>query len=194
MKLAVTFAVLAIAGCAGAIDQDTSTADQAAVVPTGLPSTNTSCLWQVDQSCYGQLNDGNNLWPTGMGITSAYMMMRSGPTRLSGRQQTFLAFVVWNDTVVGRIFRVDIGTSNASNFLSVSASTFAGRTLAVSPGLPDPSAGSTGSTGGGGPPPPHPNVENPLVFDSAYLGIVANDAASVRRATVDFMAAKAPFD
>jgi hypothetical protein len=186
MKLAVVFAVLAITGCAGAIDQDTSTADQAAVVPAGLPSTTSTCQWQVDQMCYGQLNDGNNLWPTGIGITSAFVLTRSGPTRLSGRQATFLAFVVWNDSVVGRIFRVDVGSSNATNFNSVVANTFAGRTTS----LPDTTEGQGGATSGGPSPPPHPNVEGPITFDSTYLGAVTSSSAIIHRATLDFLATK----
>lgn len=195
MKFAVTLAVLAVTGCATAVDPETSTGDQASVVlPTGLPSTNTSCLWQVDQNCYGQLNDGNNLWPAGVGITSAYILTRSGPTRLAGKQDTYLAFVVWNDAVVGRIFRIDTGTRNAANFLSVAAGTFAARTVVPGgAGLPDPNAGSTGATGGGGPPVPHPNVEGPLVFDTPYLGSVIDHATVIRGATADFMALKTAF-
>lgn len=194
MKFAVALAVLAVTGCATAVDSESSTADQATVLPAGLPTTTTSCLWQIDHTCYGQLNDGNNLWPPEMGINSAYVLMRSGPTRLSGRQPTFLAFVVWNDAVVGRIFQLDTGTRDAANFLTVSAATFASRTQAVgTSGLPDPNAGSTGSTGGGGPPLPHPNVEGPLTFDPIYLGGVVNTAATIHKATADFMGAKTPF-
>src|SRR3954464_12919822 len=165
MKLAATLAVLAATGCATAVDSESATADQATVLPTGLPSTSTTCQWLVDRNCYGQLNDGNNLWPTGMGITSAFVLTRSGPTRLAGKQPKHLACVVWNDAVVGRIFRVDVGTRDGANFLAVANATFANRTLAtVETGLPDPSAGSSGSIGGGGPPPPHPNVDDLIVF------------------------------
>jgi hypothetical protein len=194
MKLAVTLAVLAITGCATAVDSESSTADPAIVLPAGLPSTNTTCQWLIDRNCYGQLNDGNNLWPTGMGINSAYLLMRSGPTRLAGKQPTFLAFVVWNDAVVGRIFRVDVGTRDGANFLAVASATFANRTLAtVETGLPDPSAGSTGSIGSGGPPLPHPNVDDLIVFDSSYLGTVVGSAAAIHKATADFMGAKTAF-
>ncbi len=190
MKFAVALAVLAITGCVAAVDQDaaTATADQASVVPTGLPSTTTTCQWAVDQSCYGQLNNANNIWPTGMGITSAFVLTRSGPTRLGGKQQTYLAFVVWNDAVIGRIFRIDVGTTNATNFNTVLANTFATQTL----NLPDTSAGSTGATSGSPSPPPHPNVEGPIVFDSTYLGAVTSDAAILHRATTDFLATKSP--
>ncbi len=186
MKFAVTLAVLAIAGCATAPDPETSTADQAAVVSTGLLSTNTTCQWLVDQTCYGQLNNGNNIWPSGMGITSAFVLTRSGPTRLSGRQQTYLAFVVWNDSVIGRIFRIDVGTSNATNFNTVLANTFYTQTF----NLPDTTSGQGGATAGSPSPPPHPNVEGPIVFDSTYLGTVASDAAILNRVTTDFLATK----
>ncbi|HEX8113066.1 MAG TPA: hypothetical protein VF516_35290 [Kofleriaceae bacterium] len=190
MKLAVTLAILTVTGCATAIDQDTSTTDQAAIVPTGLPSTSTTCQWVVDKTCYGQLNDGNNLWPTGIGITSMFVMTRSGPTRLSGRQQTYLAFVVWNNSVVGRIFRLDVGSSDAANFTAVLGNIVAGRTL----NLFDTTAGQGGATVGSPSPPPHPNVEGPITFDSTYLGTVANDAASMNRATLDFLATKSVID
>src|SRR3954468_9633811 len=148
MKLAVTLAVLAVTGCVAPVDSESATADPAIVLPAGLPSTNTTCQWLIDRHCYGQLNDGNNLWPTGMGINSAYLLMRSGPTRLAGKQPTFLAFVVWDDAVAGRIFRVEVGPRDGPNFLPVAAATFANRTLAtVATGLPDPSAGSSGSIG-----------------------------------------------
>jgi hypothetical protein len=189
MKLAVTFAVLAITGCATAIDQDTSTTDQAATVQIALPSTSTTCQWSVDTTCYGQRNDGNNLWPTGIGITSAYVLTRRGPTRLSGRQPTYLAFVVWNDAVVGRIFRIDVGTTAATNFQSVYANTFAARTSGSSD-IPDPSEGAQGAVTGGPTPTPGPNVEPPIVFESSYLGAVVNSAAIIHRATTDFLATK----
>ena len=184
MKLAVTLAVLAITGCAPAIDQDTSTTDQA----IDLPHTDTTCQWSVDTTCYGQRNDGNNLWPTGIGITSAYMLTRRGPTRLSGRQPTYLAFVVWNDAVIGRIFRIDVGTSSALNFQSVAANTFAART--GSSGIPDGSQCSAGAVLGGPTPSPGPNVEPPIVFEPTYLNTVVNSAAMIHRTTTEFLATK----
>jgi hypothetical protein len=98
--------------------------------------------------------------------------------------------VVWNDSVIGRIFRLDAGSSDAVNFNSVVANTLAGRTF----NLPDTSAGSTGSTSGGPVPPPHPNVEGPITFDSPYLGAVANDAAIINRTTGEFLATRSAID
>lgn len=186
MKLAVTFAVLAITGCATAIDQDTSTTDQAAVLPTGLPRTDTSCQWSVDTTCYGQRNDGNNLWPSGIGITDAYVLTRRGPTRLKGTQPTYLAFVVWNDSVIGRIFRIDVGTSNAANFNSVLANTFAARTFSI----PNGSECAAGAIAGGPTPTPGPNVEPPIVFEPTYLDAVVKNAAIIHRTTSEFLATK----
>lgn len=185
MKLAVTLAVLAFAGCATAVDPDTSTADQASTAPI-LQGTSTTCPWIVDKTCYGLNNDANNIWPTGAGITSAYVMVRSGPTQASGRQQTWLAFVVWNDSVVGRIFRLAAGTTDAVNFNSLVSNTLAARTF----NLPDTSEGSSGATSGGPSPPPHPNVDGNIVFDPDYLSAVAGDAAVIRRATANFLATK----
>src|SRR4051794_6267604 len=122
MKLAVTLAVVAATGCAAAPEDTGTTAttdptDQSSIIlPAGLPRVNTTCQWSVDSICYGQRNDANNIWPAGMGITSTFVMVRSGPTRLDGKQQTYLAFVVWNNAVVGRIFRLDLGSSDAVNF------------------------------------------------------------------------------
>src|SRR3954464_5131462 len=121
MKLAVTLAALAATGCAtapeGTAPPDTAPTDQSSIIlPAGLPRVNTTCQWSVDSICYGQRNDANNIWPAGMGITRTFVMVRSGPTRLDGKQQTYLAFVVWNNAVVGRIFRLDLGSSDAVNF------------------------------------------------------------------------------
>lgn len=186
MKLAVAFAVLAITGCASAIDQDTPATDQAATVLIDLPHTDTTCQWSVDTTCYGQRNDGNNLWPTGIGITSAYVMTRRGPTRFSGRQPTYLAFVVWNDSVIGRIFRIDVGTSSATNFNSVLENTFAARTFSI----PNGSECAAGAIQGGPTPTPGPNVEPPIVFESSYLDAVVNSATMIHRATSEFLATR----
>jgi hypothetical protein len=187
MKSAATLALLVLAGCTIAAEPDTASTDQAAIVPTGLTQVTTSCQWVAGKTCYDLTNDGNNIWPTGMGITSAYVMVRSGPTRVSGRLQTFLAFVVWNNSVVGRIFRLDVGSSDAVNFNTVVANTFAARTF----NLIDTQAGSAGATSGSPSPPPHPNVEGPLTFDPAYLGAVTRHATAINDATSAFLSEKA---
>jgi hypothetical protein len=192
MKLAVTLAVVAATGCAAAPEDTatTATTDQSAIVlPAGLPQVNTTCQWTVDSTCYGQHNDANNIWPTGMGITSTSVLVRSGPTRLAGKQQTYLAFVVWNHSVVGRIFRLDLGSTAAVNFNNAAASVYYVRSFG-----PDLTAGQQGSVYGSPTPPPHPNVDNAIVFDAPYLGAVVNTASIIDRATIDFLATKSAID
>jgi hypothetical protein len=190
MKLAVTLAVVAATGCATAPEDTattaTATTDQSAsIVPTGLPSVTTTCQWTVDSTCYGQRNDANNIWPTGMGITSISVLERSGPTRLDGKQQTYLAFVVWNHSVVGRIFRLDLGSTDAVNFNNTAAAVYYVRSFG-----PDLTAGQQGSTYGSPGSPPHPNVNDPIVFDAGYLSSVVNSATILDRVTADFLATK----
>src|SRR4029077_5313840 len=50
-----------------------------------------------------------DLWPTNCGITSAQILKRKGPTNPINNADTFIAFVVWNDSIVGHIYTVDIG-------------------------------------------------------------------------------------
>jgi hypothetical protein len=192
MKLAATLAVVAATGCAAAPEDTatTATADQSAIVlPAGLPRVNTTCQWTVDSTCYGQRNDANNIWPTGMGITSTFVMVRSGPTRLDGKQPTYLAFVVWNHSVVGRIFRLDLGTPDAVHFNNTAAAVYYVRSFG-----PDLGAGQGGSTYTNPGSPPHPNVNDPLVFDAPYLAAVVNTASIFDRATADFLATKSAID
>jgi hypothetical protein len=192
MKLAVTLAVVAATGCATAPEDTatTATAEQSSVIlPAGLPQVNTTCRWSVDTTCYGQRNDANNIWPTGMGITSTFVLTRSGPTRLDGKQQTYLAFVVWNTAVVGRIFQLDLGTPDAVSFNNTLQNVFYVRTFG-----PDLRAGQGGSTYGSPTPPPHPNVNDPIVFDPGYLGTVVNSAAMLDRVTTDFLMARSAND
>ena len=188
MKLAVTLAVVAATGCATAPEDTatTATTDQSAIVlPAGLPQVDTTCQWTVDTTCYGQRNDANNIWPAGMGITRTFVLTRSGPTRLDGKQQTYLAFVVWNHSVVGRIFRLDLGSTAAVNFNNAAASVYYVRSFG-----PDLTAGQQGSTYGSPGSPPHPNVNDPIVFDSGYLSAVVNSATMLDRVTTDFLATK----
>src|SRR5262245_59423051 len=113
MKAAVTLSLLVLASCA-ASDPQTSVADGNAIILPNLPAVSTTCQWIPGKNCYGVPNDGNSIWPTGQGITSVQVLTRSGPNRLGGTQATFLAFVIWNSTTVGRIFRIDIGSDGAN--------------------------------------------------------------------------------
>jgi hypothetical protein len=167
-------------------EPETSTATDNAVVAQGLVAVDTSCQWVPGKNCYGVPNDGNSIWPTGMGITSVQVLTRSGPDRLAGRQQTFLAFVIWNGTTVGRIFRVDIGDDGA-NWRAVLGNVAATRTF----NNLDFNTGSTGSASAGPVNPPHPNVEGPITFDPGYLGVVARYAGAIDGASRNFLATKA---
>src|SRR5256885_1924715 len=136
MKAAALFVVLAIASCG--IEPSTS------VTESALTGVNTSCQWIPGKNCYGQANDGNNIWPANQGIQTMYILYRYGPDRLRHTQQTFLAFVVWNSTTVGRIFRIDLGTPEAVDWRATSSNVAAGRTS----GAPDFNTGSTGTAVG----------------------------------------------
>jgi hypothetical protein len=185
MKTAATLFLLVLASCATPSDPGTSVTEENAVIVRVLPAVNTTCQWVPGKTCYGLANDGNNIWPTGMGITSVQVLTRSGPTRLSGSQQTFLAFVIWNNTTVGRIFRVDIG-SDGANWRDVLSNVTATRTF----NNLDFNTGSTGTASGGPVNPPHPNVEGPITFESTYLGAVTGFAGAIDDAGRGFLGTK----
>jgi hypothetical protein len=187
MKAVATSLVLVLASCAMGSEPDTATTQDNAIVTRALPEVDTSCQWVPGKNCYGLANDGNNIWPAGMGITSVQVLVRGGPTRLEGRQQTFLAFVVWNSTTVGRIFRIDLGTTAEQDWNAALHNIVAGRTL----NLFDSQAGSQGSTVGTPTPPPHPNVVGPIIFEQPYLDVVRKQASLIDGATSAFLGAKA---
>jgi hypothetical protein len=187
MKAVVALAVLVATGCAAGSEPETVTTDEAIGILPVLSQVNTSCLWIPGKTCYGLPNDGNNIWPDGVGITSVQVLTRSGPDRLNHAQQTFLAFVVWNRTVVGRIFRVDIGT-NGANWRAELSNITATRTFN---GI-DNNTGSTGSVVAGPVHPPHPNVDVAIVFDTGYLDAVKRYAAIIDSASDQFLATRAP--
>jgi len=185
MKASVTLLVLVIASCATGYDPETSASEQTATAQRLIP-VNTSCQWIPGKSCYGVSNDGDSIWPTEMGITSVQVLTRSGPDRLEHTQHTFLAFVIWNKTTVGRIFRVDIGPDSA-HWRATLGDIAETRTL----GNIDFDIGSTGGAGGGPVGPPHPNVMGPITFDTAYLAAVKRYAGVIDDATNQFLITRA---
>jgi hypothetical protein len=187
MKAVATLLVLVLASCAMGSEPDTATTQDNATVIRVLPQVDTSCQWVAGRSCYGQPNDGNNIWPAGMGITTLQVLVRGGPTRFDGKQPTFLAFVVWNSTAVGRIFRIDLGTDDEADWHARLDGIVAGRTIS----LFDSEAGSQGSTVGSPTPPPHPNVIGPITFDSSYLDVVRRTAGVIDDATHAFLGTEA---
>lgn len=191
MKAAVTLLALLFAACEMDSPPETATVEQhATTITRALPEVNTTCQWVTRGTCYGQVNDGNNLWPAGMGITSVQVLVRSGPDRLEHKQPTFLAFVVWNSTAIGRIFRLDLGSADAANWRATLDNIVAVRTT----NLPDTQAGSTGSTIGGPGPIPHPNVDGFITVDAPYLDVVRKQATAINDATTAFLGATASFD
>jgi hypothetical protein len=186
MKAVATLFVLVLASCAVSNDPDTSSVEEHATTRV-LPQVNTSCQWTARGTCYGLPNDGNNIWPAGMGITSVQVLLRAGPDRLEHKQQTFLAFVIWNSTAVGRIFRIDLGSSDAADWRANLDGIVAGRTFNIF----DSQAGSAGSTVGGPGPIPHPNIDDLLQFTSPYLDVVRRQATIINDATTTFLSTRA---
>jgi hypothetical protein len=144
---------------------------------SNLTGTNTTTMWVPGK------DDGTAIWPAEQGIKSVQVLMRSGPDRLEHRVQTFLAFVVWNQSVVGKIYRVDVGAAGA-DFRAKLSNIQATRTSS----LPDTSASASGTALGGPAPPPHPNVDGNLVFNDPYLGAVRTYAGQIDDATSKFLA------
>jgi hypothetical protein len=189
MKAIATVVLFIAASCATGTDREASSTDtnEAIVILPVLPQVNTTCQWVPGKNCYGQPNDGNNIWPSGLGITSVQVLTRSGPDRLAHTQPTFLAFVVWNRSTIGRIFRVDIGSDGADWRAALSNIT-ATRTFSNL----DFSTGSTGTAAGGPSPPPHPNVDGQITFDPTYLDTVKRYAGVMDSATAGFLGTRAP--
>ena len=179
MKAAALLLVVFVASCG--IEPSTS------VTESALTGVNTSCMWIPGKNCYGQPNDGNNIWPADQGIRTMYVLYRYGPDRLRHTQQTFLAFVVWNSTTVGRIFRIDLASDEALNWRATLGNIQATRTNA----LPDTSTGSSGTVIGGPGNPPHPNVDDPLIFQPEYLGATVRYAGVIENATSNFLDTRA---
>ncbi|HEY0484319.1 MAG TPA: hypothetical protein VGD37_42660 [Kofleriaceae bacterium] len=187
MKAVVALVLLVTASCAAGSEPEIATADEAISLVPVLPQVSTSCQWVPGKNCYGLPNDGNNIWPGGMGITSVQVLTRSGPDRLEHTQATFLAFVVWNRTTMGRIFRIDIGPDGADWRAALSNIT-ATRTL----NNLDFNTGSTGTAAGGPVNPPHPNVDGQITFDPTYLDVVKRYAGVIDSASAQFLATRAP--
>jgi hypothetical protein len=168
MRLATSLLIFALAGC---VTQQLEISTQT----ISLPEANESVNWDPGK------NDGNDIWPTGQGITTTQVMIKGAPDASDG--PTFVAFVVWNGNFVGKIFRVHVGPPGV-NFRQVVANINATRTY----GLPDNSASSTGNGSTGGVTPlPHPNVDGNILFPPAYLINVKTNAAIIQNATANFM-------
>lgn len=116
---------------------------------------------------------GEDIWPTGQSIHSTQVIYKRGPVRSDG--PSYLAFIVWNGNVVGKVFCAHVGPEGA-DLRKLISDTTATRTLGVS----SFTASTTGS-GGAGPiiPTPHPNVDGELQFSSTYLANIKMHAQAM---------------
>jgi hypothetical protein len=168
MRVMAALIILALAGCV------TQQLDSTAQSIT-LPEQTDSVFWVP------KTNDGNDIWPSGQGITTTQVMIRKGPDSSAGA--TFIAFVIWNGNFVGKIFRVHVG-SDGTDFHQVLANITSARTF----GFPDHNSTSTGNvTSGSGTPLPHPNVDGTVHYTPSELGNVKTNAAVILNATNDFL-------
>jgi hypothetical protein len=183
--LSVVVVVVAIlTGCATDPLATSSQADQVGIsAGPGAPPPPTPALVEATHSVVWDLktSTGNDIWPSDLPITTTSVLIRKGPDNTDGA--TFLAFVVWNGNVVGKIFRVQVGNGGA-DFRSTVNSINATRTF----GIPDRASSSSGNAGTGGVTPlPHPNVDGPIAFSATFLHQVKLSAQLIQDATADFL-------
>jgi hypothetical protein len=157
------FLLSACAGAPGEGDDSQASASQGSVVinprepapvqPFPKTEPTTSTWWTPGKLTYA------DLWPLDHGITSAQVVYRKEIDSSTG--PTHVAFVVWNGTFVGRIYRIH-NNADGSEFLNSVAQLNATR---VNVG-PDNSVSSSGNgTGGNTKPPPHPNVDGDILYN-----------------------------
>jgi len=179
---AVLLAVLATS-CVAADATDASDRPEVATTASALTGTATSIHWIPGETCGGlPICDGTAIWPAGLGITDVQVLLRDAPDRDNHLTQTFLAFVVWNQSVVGRIFRVDVG-SDGADFRARMSNIAATRTT----NNPAFTFGNSGNSVSGPVPVPHPSVDNELTFNSTYLGHVVDFASVITAQTRSFL-------
>ena len=179
MRAAVPLLCIVLTSCVVNTDPQTSTEASA------LTEASESVAWEPELGCGPTIRraavacDGNFLWPANQGITSVQVLLRKGPNGSDGA--TYLAFVVWNRSIVGRIIRATVGRKG-TDLRAVISNITATRTL----GLPDHDAGSTGNVSGGKIPTPGPHIDDPLEFSPAYLAAARAAARAINAATDAF--------
>jgi hypothetical protein len=125
--------------------------------------------------------DGAFIWPADQGITSTTVLFRKGPDGSEG--PTFLVFVVWNSSTVGRIIQSYFGR-NGTHLRNTIGNISATRTV----GLPDNNQCGAGNTTGGNPPSPGPHIDDPLHFSTRYLDAARLAARNINAASQQFTA------
>jgi hypothetical protein len=181
MRAAVPLLCVVFTSCVVNTEPDPQTSTEA----SALTEASESVAWEPDLGCGPAIRrasvpcDGQFLWPANQGITSAQVLLRKGPDGSDG--PTYLAFVVWNHSTVGRIIRATAGRKGTDLRVTISNIT-ATRTS----GFPDHNAGSTGNVSGGKIPTPGPHIDDPLQFSPAYLAAARAAARAIHVATDTF--------
>ncbi|HEU4729803.1 MAG TPA: hypothetical protein VFT22_18030 [Kofleriaceae bacterium] len=178
MRAIASLLVLLAVGCVPGDDQPTTTA-----TTSELTQAFNSVIWTAGGDCAPSVPcDGNFLWPSGAGITSAYVLIRSAPD-MNG-SNAYFAFVVWNRSVVGRIVQVQAGAPNGTDLRLTISNVLASKTF----GFLDRSSGSTGNGGSTPTPQPHPNVDGTYQFSAKFLSTVTTHASAIQDSTEAFLA------
>jgi hypothetical protein len=176
MRIIASLLVVLAIGCVSSEEPATATA------VGELTQATDSVIWTAGGTCGSVPCDGNFIWPSGLGITSAYAMIRSAPD-MSG-DAAYFAFVVWNGSTVGRILQVQAGAPNGTDLRATISNIEATRTFS----FPDRTTGSTGNGGSTPTPQPHPNVDGTFHFSTKFLtGSVVPRAAAIQVATENFV-------
>jgi len=182
MKFAISLVCLAASSCAMSSDPEAST--QTSALTDAAESVN----WEPEAGCSSGLKlgvvpcDGELIWPADAGIRSVQVLYRKGPDGSNGA--TSLAFVVWDDTTVGRILRATAGR-NVAHLRATINNITAARTS----GFPDHNQASAGNFGSGNPPnPPMPHIDEAIRFSQKYLDAAKTAAKTIHAASEQFTA------
>jgi hypothetical protein len=178
-EIATTLFAVSIASCADPLDdgatEPTSTTTSALTSCPKLVDATTSEFWSTD-------NGAADLWPTGCGITTTNVFIRKGADIDGGA--AFLASVVWNDSVVGHVYWIPVG-SLGLDFHTTLVQTHSARTN----NQPTFSYGEGGGPDGGNPlSPGHPHVDGYLLdptFVADLKGFSTRLTTTLQTATID---------
>jgi hypothetical protein len=154
--------------------------EPAPVQPFPKTEPTTSTWWMPGKLTYV------DLWPPDHGITSAQVVFHKEIDSSTG--PTHVAFVVWNGTFVGRIYRIH-NNADGADFLHNVQQLNASRVN----GVPDNSVSSSGSATSGNPkPPPHPNVDDDITYLPRDLDNARVAGRGLLSVTTQFLDYKSP--